>query len=126
MKRLLFLVLWLPLLLAACTANTPEGVARAYLSALAQSQFGRASQIVTPEARSVLLSIQTSYLKLSPQEQEKFRLRDWRIDQIQVNGDSAEVDFSYAAHPKGKDRFQAHLWLLKEKGVWQVDLKPPL
>jgi hypothetical protein len=124
LKRLVLVLL--PLLLAACTPNTPEGIAKAYLSALAQGQFERASQVVTPEARSVLLSIQSSYLKLSPPEQEKFRLRDWRVDKMQVNGDSAEVDFSYAAHPKEKGRIQAHLWLLKENGVWQVDLKPPL
>jgi len=124
LKRLVLVLL--PLVLAACTPNTPDGIAKAYLSALAESQFDRASQIVTPEARSVLLSIQSSYLKLSPQEQEKFRLRDWRIDKMQVNGDSAEVDFSYAAHPEGKDRIQAHLWLLRENGVWLVDLKPPL
>lgn len=106
-----------------CWGNGPAETAANYLSALSQHHFSSAAAFVSAQGQPLLYNIAASFRQLSPSEQAKFTVKNWKIDNVERAGDTASVEFSYDATPQGRGRMDATLLLIRVNGVWKVDLK---
>ncbi len=116
---------WLGLVLlgGGCWWDGPGSTAGNYLSALSQHHFTEAAGFLSKNEQPLLYNLAASFRQLSPGEQAKFTVKNWKIERVEQQGDSASVEFSYDATPQGSGRMKATLLLIREKGVWKVDLK---
>ncbi|NNM54190.1 MAG: hypothetical protein HKM05_05650 [Spirochaetales bacterium] len=106
-----------------CWGSGPADTATNYLTSLSQHHFSSAAAFVSTQGQPLLYNIAASFRQLSPSEQAKFTVKNWKIDSVEQAGDTASVDFSYDATPQGSGRMKATLLLIRVKGVWKVDLK---
>jgi hypothetical protein len=102
------------ILLFGCTNPGPREVAEKYLDALARLEFAAAAQVVADEGKASLDLISQLHQTLTPEEQEKFRLRDWQVVGHQQQGTRATVDFLFDKTKKGQ------LILINYAGTWKV------
>ena len=117
---------WLAVLAFAwggCWGSGPADTAANYLKLLSRHQFSSAAAFVSAQGQPLLYNIATSFRQLSPAEQAKFTVKNWKIDSVDQTGDTASVEFSYDATPQGGGRMDATLLLIRVQGVWKVDLK---
>jgi len=95
--------------------ETPRQAAEGYLGALARLDFEGAAHFVADEGRVNFEFLKKLYAGLSPEEQKKFQVLDWKVTAETVTGETATVDFTFDEVKRGQ------LSLQRTKGAWKVD-----
>jgi hypothetical protein len=103
------------LLVFSCSGATPRQTAEGYLAALSRLDFDGAASYLADDRRADFRDLRKLYSTLSPAEQQKFKLTDWKVESELVTGTTAVVDFSFDGDRRGE------LALTQVAGSWKVD-----
>ena len=114
---LLSLALISLLLLAACSKNNPETVAKDWLTAFYHQDFEYAKKLSTDETKAVLTNIQGFSSALDDSVKKKAKAVNITVKSVKTEGDKATVTFSASNSP---DQEEPPLKLVKQNDKWLV------
>ncbi len=114
MRHKIVLACLLAVLQSCISGLSPRDVAEHYLDSLAKLDFTSAAQDTAGDGKTNLEQIQQVFSALSADEQEKFRVKDWKVTGHTQMEDTATVDFLFDKIKAGK------LTLKNYAGSWKI------
>lgn len=126
-SKIIFLLSLCCLLLAGCSENTPQAVAKAYCKAVFNSDFKKAKSLCTPETEEALdlvagLTKKEELERMKAAEKE-FYIVDYTLDEKEG---TAKVMIKVTLKEKGAEKpevMDQKIELKKVDGKWKVVLK---
>ncbi len=112
--------------LSSCSKNTPEAVAKDWLTAFYHQDYDVAKKLSTEETKAMLVTIQGFSGSLADSIKQKAKLVNITIKSVKTEGDKATVTFIASNTPTQEE---PPLKLVKQSDKWLVqftksDFKP--
>lgn len=126
-SKIIFLLSLCCLLLAGCSDNSPQAVAKAYCEAMFNAEFKKAKSLCTPQTKEAVdlaagLTKKKEIERMKAAEKE-FYIVDYTIDDEK---ETAKVMIKVTLKEKGEDQpevMDQKVELEKVDGKWKVSLK---
>lgn len=127
LSKIIFLTGLFCLLLAGCSDNSPQGVAKAYCEALFSGDFKKAKSLCTPQTEEVVDLVASMMKKEYMEKVKSAKIEAYVVDYV-INEEegTAKVTLKVTVKEKDKEKQEVQdqkVEMVKVDGKWRVSLK---